>query len=80
MDPAYDYKAQRWVEEPEAARRLHIEHLEEEIALLSSSKAQHYLSSMGYSETPAEALAMANAKLATYPAHGTVEPAKRRRT
>lgn len=68
MAPAYDYKAQRWVEEPEAARRLHIEHLEDEIALLSRDKAfvQRYLTNLGYSETPTEALTMAKAKLATY--------------
>ncbi len=66
MAPAYDYKAQRWVTDPEAARRLHIEHLEQDITLLSSSKAQYYLSSIGRRETPAEALAMANAKLASH--------------
>ncbi len=70
MQPAYDYKAQRWVTEPEAARRLHIEQGEEEISLLKSDKAAHFLANTRKRHeprlTPAEALAMTEAKLADY--------------
>lgn len=76
--PEFNYETQEWITDCEEAYNLRIEHIQSEIRLLESD-AEHYLTSMGYIETPEEALTLARNKLLkvvrTHPNSGCKCPA-----
>ena len=62
--PAYDYDAQKWIDDGPAAEVLHRKQLLEERDLIAGPDGAEYLRSIGISEPVSEALAVIDATMA----------------